>query len=143
MSTQSPPPKTLPKTSPPPLLPLLVRIYYEDTDVGGVVYHAAYVRFFERARTECLRQLECNKPLFVVRSLALEYLRPVFLDDILEVDAVPKARGHAYVDFAQTAIRDGDVVAKATVRVVCVSGMPPRVRALPPPLADIISRYVG
>ena len=127
---------------------LPVRVYYEDTDAGGVVYHATYVRFFERARTEYLRQLglairqltEKAGVLLAVRSLAVEYLRPAFLDDLLHISAYPTAVGRVWVDFQQAATRpaDGETVATATVRIVCVRPSPLRAVSLPAALTDKI-----
>ena len=131
---------------------LPVRAYYEDTDAGGVVYHAAYVRFFERARTEYLRRLGfCHKRLreewgvlFVIRSLSVEYLRPAYLDDLLRVDARIAGCGRASADFIQTARRpDGEAAASAKVRAVCVSEVSMRPAALPAPLAVKIDGYAG
>lgn len=130
---------------------LSVRVYYEDTDAAGVVYHAAYVRFFERARTEYLRQADMDHRtvkekfgvLFAIRALTLEYRHPAYLDDVLEIDARPVGRGRIYVDFAQTARRtEGRIIATAQVRVVCVTGEPLRAASLPPPLADKIDAHV-
>ncbi|MGI9307294.1 MAG: tol-pal system-associated acyl-CoA thioesterase [Gammaproteobacteria bacterium] len=128
---------------------LAVRAYYEDTDAGGVVYHASYIRFFERARTEYLRRLgfclhelrEEWGALFVVRSLAVEYLRPARLDDLLHVDARIAGCGRVYADFAQSARRGGEILAEAKVRAVCVSAKTGRAAALPPPLAGKIEGY--
>ncbi|MGI9297879.1 MAG: YbgC/FadM family acyl-CoA thioesterase [Gammaproteobacteria bacterium] len=130
---------------------LEVRVYYEDTDAGGVVYYGNYARFFERARSEYMRRAGFDHRrlreewgvLFVVRTIRMEYLRPAFLDDVLLVDARPRGRGRVFADFAQTASRGGEVLATAETRVVCVSGMPLRAAALPPPLAGTIDRHVG
>jgi acyl-CoA thioester hydrolase len=74
-----------------------VRVYYEDTDAGGVVYHASYVAFYERARTEMLRHhhfsqqvLLAERVAFVVRKMTLEYFAPARLDDMLEVQKLPR-----------------------------------------------------
>jgi acyl-CoA thioester hydrolase len=79
-----------------------VRVYYEDTDAGGIVYYANYLRFFERARTEWLRSLggpshseiaDARDEVFVVRGVSIEYLRPARLDDMLELElAVAEGR---------------------------------------------------
>ena len=128
-----------------------VRVYYEDTDAGGVVYYGNYARFLERARTEYLRRAGFDHRrlrdewgvLFVVRTLSVEYLRPAVLDDLLSVDARVLRRGRVFVDFAQTVARDGEVLARAEVRVVCVAGDPPRAASVPAPLADTIDLHVG
>lgn len=129
---------------------LQVRVYYEDTDAGGVVYYGNYAKFFERARTEYMRRAGFEHSFlqkewgvwFVVKTIRMEYLRPAVLDDLLLVDARPCGRGRVYVDFLQTASRAGEVLAVAETRVVCVSGSPPRAAAMPKPLADTIDRYV-
>ena len=127
---------------------LSLRVYYEDTDAAGVVYHGSYVKFFERARTEYLRRAGFNhvqiqkewKVLFAVRHLSMEYLRPAFLDDVLEITARPTKRGRTWVLFSQTATRpaDGETIASAEARIVCAAGSPLRAAAIPKPLADII-----
>jgi len=108
-----------------------VRIYWEDTDAGGVVYYANYLRFLERVRTEWLRSLGIDQSqvrdehgvVFVVREVAIEYLAPAKLDDELEsrIDAVE--RRSASMTFAQRILRriDGAVLVTARVRVACVA----------------------
>lgn len=107
-----------------------VRVYFQDTDAGGVVYHAAYVNFLERARTEWLR--ECygytNMGLmsefgmvFVVRSLRLEFLRPAALDDLLDVSVQLKDIGRSRVGLCQNVLRDKDVLVEAEINLVCVT----------------------
>lgn len=109
---------------------LPVRVYFQDTDSGGVVYHANYVNFLERARTEWLR--ECcgysNAGLmrefgvvFVVRSLRLDYLKPAILDDLLSVSAQLKDVRRSSVVLSQRVLRDEDVLVDAEVCLVCVT----------------------
>jgi acyl-CoA thioester hydrolase len=106
-----------------------VRVYYEDTDSGGVVYYANYLKFFERARTEWLRSFGLNQDklaqdeglIFVVRRAALDFVRPARLDDMLEVTVEPVKRARVYVDLVQEARRDSQVLARAEVRVACLS----------------------
>lgn len=106
-----------------------VRVYFQDTDAGGVVYHASYVNFMERARTEWLRTFGYSNAdlmktfgmVFVVRSIKLDYLRPALLDDLLEVTAQVKDIGRSRVTLLQT-VRRGDVLlTEAEVHLVCVS----------------------
>lgn len=108
-----------------------VRVYYEDTDCGGVAYHTAYLRFMERARTEWLRQLgfeqrdfsETMDRLFVVRSITINYHRPTTLDDLLTISSSAQPQGRTRVLFEQTAWRAGSppqACAHARVEVVCV-----------------------
>ena len=108
-----------------------VRIYWEDTDAGGVVYHASYLRFLERARTEWLRAQGIDQSrvretydiAFVVRDLAIEFLLPARLDDLLDVELVTADRRSASMTFSQRILRrvDGAVLTTARVRVACVS----------------------
>ena len=107
-----------------------VRVFFQDTDAGGVVYHGSYVNFLERARTEWLR--ECygysNKGLmsefgmvFVVRSLRLDYLKPALLDDLLAVSAQLKDVGRSRVTFSQQVLRGEELLVEAEVDLVCVT----------------------
>ncbi|MDD5296262.1 MAG: tol-pal system-associated acyl-CoA thioesterase [Rhodocyclaceae bacterium] len=107
---------------------LPLRVYYEDTDAGAVVYYANYLKFCERARTEWLRAagfqqaelLETRKLVFVVRSFQADYLRPAGLDDLLEVVTRIEKVGHASISFAQDVEREGSVLFQARVTVACV-----------------------
>ena len=105
-----------------------VRIYYEDTDAGGVVYHARYLHFFERARTEYLRTLNFSQQTllnernvaFVVKKMAIDYRIPARLDDLLVVETEVSELKGATILFAQTLKRDELVLCTATVTVACV-----------------------
>ncbi|OOF69424.1 tol-pal system-associated acyl-CoA thioesterase [Rodentibacter caecimuris] len=106
---------------------LPVRVYYEDTDAGGVVYHARYLHFFERARTEYLRTLNFSQQMllerkiaFVVKSMGIDYLYPAKLDDYLIVNTKVTAVKGASIFFEQTLNRDSLILSKATVKVACV-----------------------
>jgi acyl-CoA thioester hydrolase len=105
-----------------------VRVYYEDTDAGGVAYHASYLRFAERARTEALRDAgiphadlvqRCNL-MFVVRRIEVDYLRPAHLDDSLTVITEPIAVGGASVTLRQDVRGPDGSCAVLTVRLACV-----------------------
>lgn len=120
-----------------------VRVYYEDTDAGGVVYHTGYIRYFERARTEWLRALGYSQKqlaeeegvLFTVVDLAIQYRKPARLDDLLEVRSAARVGG-ASVDFSQQVLAaDGAVLAAGEVRVACVDARSMRPRRLPAGLA--------
>ena len=108
---------------------LPVRVYFQDTDAGGVVYHASYVNFMERARTEWLRTHGYSNAglmkefgvVFVVRSLRLDYLKPALLDDLLDVTAQIKDTGRSRLNLLQSVRRDGEVLTEAEVHLVCVS----------------------
>lgn len=106
-----------------------VRVYFQDTDAGGVVYHASYVNFLERARTEWLREHGFTNAglmrelgvVFVVRSIKLDYLRPALLDDLLAVSAEIEEIGRSRVTLRQTVMRGDEVLTQATVHLVCVA----------------------
>jgi acyl-CoA thioester hydrolase len=123
-----------------------VRVYYEDTDVGGVVYYANYLRFFERARTEWLRaigfeqrQLKAESGIvFAVRSVQIDYLRPAVLDDALQVEAAVSELGRASMHFRQRLLRDDEVLSTALVKVVSLDGETFRPVAIPAPIRERI-----
>ncbi|MEQ1630257.1 MAG: tol-pal system-associated acyl-CoA thioesterase [Gallionella sp.] len=109
---------------------LPLRVYFQDTDAGGVVYHGSYVNFMERARTEWLRDV-CGFSngalmkefgvVFVVRSMQVEYLKPALLDDMLEVTAHVKEIGRSRVTLKQTVRRGEQLLTEAEVHLVCVA----------------------
>jgi len=112
-----------------------VRVYYEDTDFTGIVYHANYLRFMERGRTNYLRLLGADQHAlfaeaqseapgfaFVVRSMQIEYLKPARMDDVLEVVTVPADIKGASITLAQEVRRGDDVLVEARVKVAFVSG---------------------
>jgi acyl-CoA thioester hydrolase len=106
-----------------------VRVYYEDTDAGGVVYYANYLKFFERARTEWLRSFGLNQDtlaqeeglIFVVRRASLDFVRPARLDDMLEVTVEPLKLARVYVQLAQEAWRGAQMLARAEIQVACLN----------------------
>jgi acyl-CoA thioester hydrolase len=105
-----------------------VRVYFQDTDAGGVVYHANYVNFMERSRTEWLRELSfshmdmMNKlgVMFVVRSIKLDYLKPALLDDLLTITAQVKEIGRSRLTLLQTVVRGEELLTEGEVHLVCV-----------------------
>lgn len=105
-----------------------VRVYYEDTDRGGVVYYANYLKFLERARTEWLRALGFRQTelaaregiVFLVRSVAIEYLKPSLFDDSLQVTVELVKVGASQIVMAQQVRRGGEVLVAAEVRLACV-----------------------
>ncbi len=108
---------------------LPVRVYFQDTDAGGVVYHASYVNFMERARTEWLRSFGFTNAgmmkelgvVFVVRSLKLDYLKPALLDDLLDVSAQLKAIGRSRVTLHQTMMRGEEVLVEGEIHLVSIA----------------------
>ncbi len=107
---------------------LPVRVYFQDTDAGGVVYHASYVNFLERARTEWLRSFGYSNAglmtklgvMFVVRSMKLDYLKPALLDDLVTVTARIKELGRSRVTIWQEVQRDDELLTEGEVHLVCV-----------------------
>lgn len=104
-----------------------VRAYIEDTDAGGIVYHANYLNFLERARTECLRSLGFGKnylfnqsQIFVVHSLHCQYKKPAVLDDMLRVEASILQLKKSSIVFRQNIYRDKVLLLEAEVKVACV-----------------------
>ena len=135
---------------------LPVRVYYEDTDAGGVVYHSNYINFFERARTEWLRQLgyeldelvRDEQLIFVVRAVSCEYLRPAIFNDELFVSAEIIEKGNTSIKFEQKVMRvskESDktddayiILAKGLVTVVSVDSNKFRPKRLPKQLLETI-----
>jgi acyl-CoA thioester hydrolase len=112
---------------------LTVRVYYEDTDFSGVVYHASYLRFLERGRTEFLRALGiahrgifgnggADALHFVVRAMTIEFLKPALMDDELCVETHPSATRGASIAMLQKIWRGGEVLLTAKVRIAVVAG---------------------
>jgi acyl-CoA thioester hydrolase len=117
---------------------LWVRVYYEDTDFSGRVYHASYLRFLERGRTEWLRRrgfahrdlAESSGAMFAVRSLQIDYLAPAMMDDLLEVETRAATVRGASITFHQRVVRAGRELVIAEVLVASLrDGRPARIRA--------------
>ncbi|MDQ2818984.1 MAG: tol-pal system-associated acyl-CoA thioesterase [Pseudomonadota bacterium] len=120
-----------------------VRVYYEDTDAGGIVYYANYLKFFERARTEWLRAADIGQQVmideygagFVVRSVHIDYHAAARLDDHITLTLDISKLGRASVVFHQQALRGEQLLASAQVKVGCVDLATLRPRAIPHPAA--------
>lgn len=116
-----------------------VRVYYEDTDAGGIVYYANYLRFMERARTEWLRALGVNLDLlartsgvqFVVRRASLDFVAAARLDDILSVSVRPTHFARTYVELEQVVSAEGRTMCKAQLTLACVRCVDLRPVAIP------------
>jgi len=125
---------------------LSITVYYEDTDAGGVVYYANYLRFLERARTEWLRGLGFAPSAllrdtglaFAVRDLTVEFLKPARLDDVLTVTAGVADHGRAQVVFAQRIECAGELLLTARVRVACLDLARGKPAAMPKALYEIL-----
>jgi acyl-CoA thioester hydrolase len=132
---------------------LPARIYFEDTDFSGVVYHGSYVRFMERGRTDYLRLLGVGhdalargahgEPLvFAVRRMAIEFRKPARIDDIIEVETRVHEIGGARIVLAQTIRRGGETLVDAEVTVAMVS-QEGQARRLPQAVRDKLTLAVG
>jgi acyl-CoA thioester hydrolase len=119
-------------------------VYYEDTDSGGVVYHANYLRFMERARTEWLRALgfeqdvlrEQESMMFAVRSAAVEYVRPARLNDVLQVSAQLEERRGASLGFVQQVRRDEEILCQGRIKIVSLDVLTFRPKPIPSSILD-------
>lgn len=119
-----------------------VRVYYEDTDAGGIVYYANYLKFYERARTEWLRAIDVNQhallqehdAMFVVKNVSAEYHAPAKLDDVLKLTLRIEKMGRASILFEQQVWCGEQLLNTARVKVGCVDSAL-RPRAVPPTVA--------
>lgn len=116
-----------------------VRVYYEDTDAGGVVFYANYLKFFERARTEMLRSfgfeqdrlLEQDKVMFVVRSVSIDYLKPARFNEQVLVNAKIIENKKTTLTFEQTITRQDDLLCSGTVRIACLDAQSMKPKLIP------------
>ena len=124
---------------------MAVRVYYEDTDFTGIVYHANYLRFMERGRTNYLRLIGANHRVlfeetekeapgfaFVVRAMTIDFLKPARMDDLLDIVTAPEEVKGASITLKQQCRRGDDILCEASVRVAFVSQG--RARPIPKPL---------
>jgi len=128
-----------------------IRVYYEDTDAGGIVYHSCYLNFAERARTEMVRELGISQQIllqegtaFAVRRALVDFLRPARLDDLLTVETELRAIGGASLDLDQIIRRndDGTELVRIEVRLgyITLSGRPTR---LPAAMRDLFGTWIS
>ena len=135
----------------PPLFRFPLRVYWEDTDAGGVVFYANYLKFFERARTEWLRSLGHEQErlraetgtMFIVTDTSVRYLRPARLDDMLWVSVRVVHAGRAQMTIAQQAWRPSpqgeELVADGTIRIGCVDAGTFTPQRIPTAIADSLT----
>ena len=125
-----------------------VRVYYQDTDTGGVVYHANYLNFMERARYEWLREMgfsvdtliRAHKTVFMVRSLNIEYFKPALLDDLLYVTVQVTEMGRSRITLFQQVLREQVMLVSAIIHVVCVGMENLKPVSIPIPLRQKIKK---
>ncbi len=125
-----------------------IRVYYEDTDSGGVVYHANYLNFMERARTEWLRALGFEQTelktelgvIFVVHSMTVAFKSPAYFNDMLEIKSQRIKIGHGSMVFLQTIRRDNQVLLEATVKLACVDASSFKPTGIPTVIKETMSK---
>ena len=121
------------------------RVYWEDTDAGGIVYYANYLKYFERARTEWLRSLGVEQgvlreqlgAMFIVSRTAMRYLRPARLDDLLEVTVAVRDAARVSLLLEQQALRGTELLAEGDIRIACVDAPTLKPRRIPD---EVLSR---
>jgi acyl-CoA thioester hydrolase len=127
-----------------------IRVYYQDTDAGGIVYHARYLDFMERARTEWLRALGVDLPLmiaehrcmFVAASVTIDYLKSARLDDMLTVRADPEKIARTYIDLNQDIFCGSIQLTRGRIRIACVHTANQRPAAMPREVASKIAARI-
>lgn len=126
-----------------------VRVYYEDTDAGGIVFYANYLKYFERARTEWLRAVgvhqhqltQSHDVIFVVKSTSLDYHAPARLDDELRITVVVEKLGRASVQFLQEAWCGDRLLVSGVIKVGCVAASTMRPSAIPDDVQTRLARH--
>jgi acyl-CoA thioester hydrolase len=114
-------------------------VYYEDTDAGGVVFYANYLKYFERARTELLRAMGYEQDelannegiIFAVRSLTVEYIKPARFNQLLQVGAEIKQLKKASIEFVQNITRDNELLVTGDIRIACLNVKTLKPKAIP------------
>ena len=124
-----------------------VRVYYEDTDAGGVVFYANYLKFYERSRTEMLREMGFEQDeliaqesvIFVVRSVQVDYLKPAKFNNMLDVSAQLSLVKSASLTFEQTIVCENELLSKAVIRIACLDSTTMRPKLIPDLLKQALS----
>ena len=124
-----------------------VRVYYEDTDAGGVVFYANYLKFFERARTEMLRHLgfeqdqliKIQNLIFVVRSVKVDYLKPARFNDMINVNSVVIEKKKTSLIFKQSILREDLLLCDAEIRIACLDAQTMKPKPIPTEILEKIT----
>lgn len=127
-----------------------IRVYYEDTDAGGVVYHSNYLNFMERARTEWLRALGFEQTtvkenlgvIIVIHSLSINFKKPAYFNDMLEVNCTLANIGRSSIEMAQTITRDGVLLIEAQVKAAFVNAASFRPVGIPDEMKQIMTELL-
>jgi acyl-CoA thioester hydrolase len=128
-----------------------LRVFFEDTDATGVVYHANYVKYMERCRSDWLEAIGWNVPrvneqfaiAFAVSKLSVQYLQPVRLNDVLIVKVELTRLGAASLSFAQEVWRENDLLCRGELKVACVNDQTFKPMQVPRPIVDAITSSTG
>jgi acyl-CoA thioester hydrolase len=120
-----------------------IRVYYEDTDAGAIVYYGNYLRYFERVRTEWIRSMGISQQVlmheqqrqFVVRHAGLDFLAPARLDDVLVVSVRPVRLARTYVELEQLVHREGHTLCRGEVTIACIDSVRMKPAAIPQTIA--------
>ena len=124
---------------------LPIRVYVEDTDAGGIVFYANYLKYMERARTELMRSLGFDKPAlfddmqFVVTDVSLKYHNPAILDDQISVTAVLSKASRVTFQMTQQVFRGDELLVEGWVKVACVNSATKRPQGMPKPMFNALS----
>lgn len=128
---------------------LPIKVYLEDTDAGGIVYHVNYLKYMERARTEFLSQLGYDKPailasglMLVVHSMEILYARPATLSEMLSATAQVKQLARTYVVFEQLVKRGDELLCRASVKVACITQDTHRPKPMPKEMQDFLQQQL-
>ena len=128
---------------------LPIRIYVEDTDTGGIVFYANYLKYMERARTEYMRCLGFDKPAlldgmqFVVHEVALKYHSPAVLDDLIDVTAVLVKASRVRFEMTQQIYRSDELLVEGRVKVACVNAHSKRPQGMPKAMSTMLNSQIG
>ena len=124
---------------------LPIRVYVEDTDAGGIVFYANYLKYMERARTELMRSLGFDKPAlfddmqFVVSQLSLKYHSPALLDDQISVTAVLSKASRVTFEMNQQVFRGDELLVEGWVKVACINSTSKRPQGMPKPMFNALT----
>jgi len=124
-----------------------IRVYYEDSDAGGVVYHSNYLNFMERARTEWLRNKGFNQTalkqqynlIFAVRKISVDYLKPAFFDDLLTITVQIIKIGKASIIMAQQVQREAEIICTADVKLASINAVTLRPQTFPSDILNLLN----
>lgn len=128
---------------------LPIRVYVEDTDAGGIVFYANYLKYMERARTELMRKLGFDKPAlfdgmqFVVHEVGLKYHSPAVLDDQIRVTAKLHKATRVSFEMTQQVYRGEQLLVEGSVRVACIDTQGKRPKAMPKIMFETLNRYIN